>query len=293
MPQGATDLLESAVQEPAWRPARGRANARFPRVRDRLAAMSSRVKGAVAPAGLVVVVVVGVALLPTGHPVVGFDPAPSVSVSVPRPRPSPTAAGILRMRELPAGRHAVEQVAGAVPFSFMVPKKRAKWAEGWADFGDVYLSLNSARPQGAEALIYWAAFTGSDDGVRAACGQWAGPPVGRTVANLATAASRSVGTELVAGPTDVTLGGRVAKRVVLTVRDDASCAPGLLYRWRAPRLGPFWSSTDVGDTVRIWIVDVDGALLYVEGDTHQHADPAIGRQIQQIVDSIRFARRYH
>ncbi|MGZ4591590.1 MAG: hypothetical protein ACXV2I_12475 [Actinomycetes bacterium] len=291
MPEGSTDLLESAVQERAWRPARGRANARFARVRNLLASLNPRVKGAVAPAGLVVAAVVGVALLPTGRAVVGIDPAPSLSA--PPPRPSPTPAAIFRMHELPAGRHAIEQVAGAVPFSLTVPKKRPKWAEGWADFGDVYLSLNSAGPQGAEALIYWTGLTASDDGAGAACSQWWGPPVGRTAADLATAASRSVGTELVAGPTDVTLGGRAAKRVVLTVRDDASCAPGLLYRRRAPRLGPFWSSTDVGDTVRIWIVDVDGALLYVEGDTHAHVDPAIGRQIQQIVESIRFARRYH
>ncbi len=280
----APDLLES---HRAWPPDRARPIARARAVFDRIAAMNPVLKGAVALAALAAVAIVGIALLTTGRPVERIDPAPSVSS--PRPDPSQTAADTFRIHELPAGRYAIEQVAGAVPFSFTVPKKRAGWAEGWAAFGDLYISLNSVGPQAAEAVIYWTGFTASSDNVGVeACGQWWGPPVGRTVANLATAASTTTGTALVTGPSDVTVGGYPAKRLVLTVREDVDCEPGLLYTWQAPQEGPFWTSTEVGDTVRIWIVEVNGALLYIEGDTHLDADPELGLEVEQIIESIRF-----
>jgi hypothetical protein len=281
------DLLESPAQHRAWPPDRVGPLARTRTVFDRLVAMNPVVKGVVALAALAAVAVVGIPLLTTGGPVEQVDPAPSVSA--PTPDPSQTAEDAFWIRKIPAGRYAVERVAGAVPFSFTVPKKRAEWADGWTAFGDLYVSLDSVGPQAAEAVIYWTGFTASSDNVGVeACGQWWGPPVGRTAANLATAASTTTGTALVTGPSDVTVGGYPAKRLVLTVRDDLDCQPGLLYTWQAPQGGPFWDGTEVGDTVRIWIVDVNGALLYIEGDTHRGAGPELGLEVEQIVESIRF-----
>jgi hypothetical protein len=52
-----------------------------------------------------------------------------------------------------------------------------------------------------------------------------------------------------------------------------------------------------GNTIRVWIVDVDGTLLFMEsvfcglvcGEEHaRQAAPELEQEIQQIVDSIRF-----
>ena len=59
------------------------------------------------------------------------------------------------------------------------------------------------------------------------------PSTGASAAKLATAVSRAPGTKLVRGPSDVTLGGRPAKHVVLTVRKNVGCDPGFFYTWRA------------------------------------------------------------
>ena len=45
---------------------------------------------------------------------------------------------------------------------------------------------------------------------------------------------------------------------------------------------------ELGDTVTVWIVDVNGTRLFVEGVTHDNAGPELGQEVQQIVDSIRF-----
>ena len=50
----------------------------------------------------------------------------------------------------------------------------------------------------------------------------------------------------------------------------------------------FWTSTEVGDTIRVWVVNVAGPRLFIEGDTHRKATPHLGWEIQQIVESISF-----
>jgi hypothetical protein len=44
--------------------------------------------------------------------------------------------------------------------------------------------------------------------------------------------------------------------------------------------------------VRIWIVDVDGALLYIDGETHLNADRELGLEIEQTIESTQFAGRH-
>ena len=58
-------------------------------------------------------------------------------------------------------------------------------------------------------------------------------PLRALAADLATAAATAPGTELVTGPTDVTVGGHAAKHVVLTVREDLGCDPGYFFTWQA------------------------------------------------------------
>ena len=49
-----------------------------------------------------------------------------------------------------------------------------------------------------------------------------------------------------------------------------------------------WMESTVGDTIRVWFVDVDGTRLFIEAETSIRADAALEREIERIVGSIRF-----
>ena len=55
------------------------------------------------------------------------------------------------------------------------------------------------------------------------CAHVQGPPIGQSTADLAAAVAALPGTDLVSGPSDVTVGGHPAKHVVITFRDDVDC----------------------------------------------------------------------
>lgn len=86
----------------------------------------------------------------------------------------------------------------------------------------------------------------------------------------------------------MTLGGRPARHVAFAVRDDVGCDPGFFFVYRNAFGGPFWPETKPGDTIRAWIIEVGGRLLYIEGATQPDARPDLVRDVQQIVESIRF-----
>jgi hypothetical protein len=83
--------------------------------------------------------------------------------------------------------------------------------------------------------------------------------------------SKAPGTELVTGPTDVTVGGRAAKRMVLAVRENVGCHPGFFFTWQDVKEGALWPRTGVGDTMRVWIVDVEGTRLFIVAATTRQA----------------------
>jgi hypothetical protein len=162
--------------------------------------------------------------------------------------------------------------------------------------GPASINKDLIPSQPAEAIIFW---TGFPDGEYAdPCANLLAPPVPQSAADLAAAVAAAPGTELVTGPSDVTLGGHPAKHVVLTVREDLGCDPGFFYTWQAGFQGTNWTRTDVGDTIRVWIVDVDGTLLFIEAENKTRwVDPyekrksvlrQLTREIEQIVESIRF-----
>lgn len=163
---------------------------------------------------------------------------------------------------------------------------------GWERFGNVSLNKSTTGPQGAEGIIYWTSYP---DGVNT---DWCRrlPNLGRTssTAELATKLSRSPGTELVDRPSSVMLGGRRATLLVLSVRETRGCDPGYFHSWRDAMGGALWPKTTRGDTIRIWLVNVDGVRLFIAGETHKFALPhrqvgsKITTEIQQIVNSIRF-----
>ena len=192
--------------------------------------------------------------------------------------PSPERGSLDSPRPLPIGRERLTVRGTALSFS--VPTK------GWGRFGDLFIAKSSRGPQGAEAILLWTRVDKANGAE--ACGQWWGSPVG-SARDWATRASKARGTELVLGPTSVTVGGYPAQHVVVTVSNQAhACDPGFFHTWQSPIEGPFWSGIEAGDTVRIWLVHVGGTVLYVEADTRADAGARLEQEIEGIVDSISF-----
>jgi hypothetical protein len=177
-----------------------------------------------------------------------------------------------------------------VRFSFKVPG-------GWGRFGSISTDKSPGGPislnrsivgsQGAEAIIYWTSFPDGD--YADPCTRLLGRSVGSSAADLATAVSTAPGTKLVKGPSNVTVGGRRAKHVVLIVRENVGCDPGFFYTWKDVYGGALWRATAAGDTIRVWIVDVDGKRLFIAAATNEQANARLKREVTQIVESIRFA----
>ncbi len=181
------------------------------------------------------------------------------------------------------------------PFEFVYPP----WWEGPDDLKDgLYISRDTAGSQAAEGMILWTTFP---DGQHArAC--LLDPSAVSSAGELAASVATSPGTDLVSGPADVTVGGQAAKHVVVMVTPDAflegvsggrrtrtlGCGPGYFFGWEADDTGAFWQETVPGDTIGVWIVDVDGTLLFIEAETHADVGPAVEQEIEDIIDSIRF-----
>jgi len=227
---------------------------------------------AMAVAALLALAAVGVAVLPT---LVGELQAPVIGT----PTASPTAA--------PSGRTA--STVGGLPFSFAADAS-------WERKGGTSLNRSIAGLQGAEAMIFWAGYPDDDAATR--CGALLTLPDDASPSDLAAVIAAAPSTELVAGPTDVTVGGREAMHVVVRIREDRGCDPGYFFSWSPPTGGAFWRSVVAGDTIRIWIVDAADTRIVIAGLTHDRAVPwapmtevqrtLLEQQIQEIVDSVRF-----
>jgi hypothetical protein len=173
-------------------------------------------------------------------------------------------------------------IVDGVALSFEVPE--AAW--GWEQFGRISLNKSVRGPQGAEGIVYWAAFP--DGAIAHPCPSLLDPAVGPSAAHLAAAVATAPGTGLVAGPSDVEVGGRPASHVVLTVREAIGCDPGFFYAWDDIEFAALWTKASVGDTIRVWIVEVDGTRLFIAGISAQDAGAALEQEIELIVESIRF-----
>jgi hypothetical protein len=172
------------------------------------------------------------------------------------------------------------QTVDGVSFSFVIP------AQGWELFDGVFMSKSTQGPQGAEAIIYWARFP--EGALASACASVDIWPPPYSAAGLAAAVASVPGIELISGPSDVTVGGLPAKHVALVVREDTGCDPGFFFNWRAQMGGAIWDRTYLGDTINVWIVDVDGTRLFIAGATHPDALSYVAEEIEQIIESIRF-----
>ena len=266
-------LLDTTPQRRSWWPA--------PRSAD----MNTYAKLALAAIAVVAVAVVGFSLRPQGSGVGGGgststqSPSPSPS-PVATPSPSPTPVVVFP----PAGDLAVgtrhHMTLEGVPFTFTVP------TTDWTSNGQFGIDKTAGiGPQGA-SFILW---TDSPVGVFAdPCKQQEGPALGTSIDDLADAVAAIPGTDLVSGPTDVTVGGHPAKQVVIRIREDIGCASESFYLWYAPTPDFGRYATATGSTIRTWIIDVDGTPVWIDGETYKGASPSPGQEIQKIVDSIEF-----
>jgi hypothetical protein len=246
----------------------------------RFADMNSLAKFAIAAAAVVVVAVVGINLLPRSGGV-GVQP-PSAS---PSPSPTPTASPSpsTEVTFPPEGKLAVGEhsmMRNGVRLSVRLPT--ADWQSNQGFFFDKSVGTT---PEGA-SLLFWDA---NPIGVFAdPCAQTKARPAGPSAADLSSAVSTIPGTDLVSGPSDVTVDGRPAKYVVITVPEDAACQADSFYLWYAQSEEQARYISQLGATMRVWIIDVDGTIVWIDGETYKGAGPGPGQEIQQIIDSIQF-----
>jgi len=254
--------------------------------------MNSFSKFALTAAAAVLVTVVAIKLVPTA----GGPGAPGVSTSPSESGPADPSSTSADIRyyygDYTVGRHSI--TTDGVALSFTV--QATGWEPGpifetapnsgaWTS-GSLLISKSTVMSQSAEALILWTVFPGGASADP--CGHLANQPVGASASELATALSTAPGTELESGPTDATVGGFSSKHVTLTVREDLGCDPGFFYTWAYEEWGAIWPGTDVGTTINLWIVDVDGTMVFIESETSPGAGAAVGQEIQDIVGSITF-----
>jgi hypothetical protein len=205
-------------------------------------------------------------------PAVHDSPTPTFS-------PSPTPEGVGPIQRSHVGTSTLR--IDGVPLSFTIRR------HGWERFGDISINKSIVGPQGAEAMIFFTSFPIGEHADR--CARLKSLSVDSAVEDLAFAVSTAPGIEVVSGPSGVTVGGRAAQHVVLTVLKDLGCDPGYFYTWHDRRTGALWPSTHAGDTIRVWIVQVRGTIVFIEAENTTQASAELEHEIEQIVGSIEFA----
>lgn len=265
--------LDATPQRPPWWPAR------------RFADMNSFAKMAIATAAVVVIAVIGFNLLPgrdTGAGGIVASPSPSPSPTPP-PSPSTPAAVFPTPGPLAIGTHAA--IYDGVPLSFSVP------ATGWMSLEGNSIGKGEYGQPDYAGIDFW--LNAPDNVYADPCAHTPlSPPPSATAAGIAAAVAAVPGTDLVSGPSSIDVGGRPAQHVVLTIREDLGCEPHDAYLWydesSGGAIGGWRWAEGLGATYRVWIIDVDGTLVWINAYTFKGADSEPGLEIQQIIDSIQF-----
>ena len=249
--------------------------------------MSNAVRFALAAAAAAVLALIGYQLLiapNVGGPGPAASQAASPSISAaPSPAPSAAAQAFPPPGPLAIGRHSMT-LAG-VPLSIEVR------TAGWTSNGDFDIHRGDPPTPDAAGFVFWRA-SAADNVFGDPCAHTPlSPPAGSSAAELAAAVSAVPGTDLVSGPSEVTVGGYPTQHVVLTVREDVGCAPNEFYLWYDDDVlgeadGRY--ATELGSTIYVWIIDVDGTHVWIDGETYATSGPQAEQDVRQMVDSIRF-----
>ena len=267
--------LDSTPQRRSWWPAW-----RSPQMNR----LSTVAVGAVAA---VVLVVVAYQFLPTssmGPPASSPTTAPTpTAVVTPRESASPPPLVDLPAEgPLSAGTHAA--VLDGVPLSFTIP------TSGWAGTGYSVEKGEYGQPDYV-GIDFWES---APENVYAdPCAHTPlSPPPSASAADLAAAVATVPVTNLVSEPTSINVGGHLAQYLVLTIRQNIDCEPHDAWLWYDESTGGAtggWRWAEgLGATYRIWIIDVDGTLVWIDAYTFKDADAGLEQNIQDVIDSIEF-----
>jgi hypothetical protein len=241
--------------------------------------MNNFAKVLIATAAVAAVAVVGINLLPGSQSGAGgvtpsaSPSAPSVAPSAsPSPTPEPTASLVT---------HAIrpcclEDFPGlnSMTFAILAP---ASW-EAWEGFGVWPVGQGNAPPDGAYVGLYpggnlYSAPCLTDEEAGADV------PVGPTVDDLVTALVDHPSLDVTA-PVDVTLAGYSGTYLDLTVPDDISeCVRYMPMDHHIYAQGP-------GQRWHMWILDVDGVRVLVEGNDYPDTPAETLAEEQAIIESL-------
>jgi len=243
--------------------------------------MSKFLGVAVAAVAIIAAVFIGYRLI--GNSSVGPTPIETPTPTA-EPTPSPTPLALLPPQgELAIGQH--EMWLGGVHVTFDIQ------TGGWISNGDFGIGKGEEKTPTGAGFIFWS-HSAADNVYSDPCYQGLmAPAPERTAAALAEAVTQIPGTDVVTAPTDVTVGGRPAKHVVIRVRHDIGCEPGQFYLWAdLDTPGDARYATDYGFEVQTWIIEADdaGTLVWIDGETYEGAGPGPAQELQKVIDSIQF-----
>jgi hypothetical protein len=241
------------------------------------------VRIALAAAAVLVVALIGIQLF-RGTNVGGPGASPSQSAApslAPTPTASPVPALFLSSGPQSIGRHPM--VLSGATVSIEIP------SAGWTSNGEWGLSKGLQSSADAADFIFWP-LSPPDNVFSDPCSKTlASHPPGQSAAELAAAVASIPGIHLVSGPSEVRVGGYTAQHVVFTLPNDIGCAPDHFYLWAdKDNPGAERYATQLGETFSIWIIDVDGTIVWIDSETFVSSGAEAGQEVQQIVDSIHF-----
>ena len=267
-------LLDTTPQRRPWWPA------------WRIANMNIYAKLAAAAAAVLVVAVVGLMFFPRNTGVAGPGATPSIKPSaspLPTPTPAPSAAAVFPAAgSLAPGRQSFTE--NGIAFSMEVP---VGWSSSGIDCPQCatnagWISKGAETTPGAIWMPIWGVKGVASD----PCGHVAAPAAA-SAKELAAAVAGLPGVDVVTPPEDVTVGGRAARHVVIRVRNDIGCAAEQFYMWWDTP-GDFRWASAVGQTNRVWVLDLNGRRFWIEAETYKGSSQALETEIQGMIDSIQF-----
>ena len=263
--------IRSTRQRRAWWPA------------WRVPEMNNTVRLIAVAAVLVVSVLIGYQLLIAPN-VGGPGPAPSPTESpslVPASSAAPSAPAFPAAGTLAVGQHPMTLVG--VPLSMEIT------TTGWTSNGQWGIEKGDVGTAESADFLFWPDSAPDTTFADPCTDTPLDPRPEGSATGLATAVSTIPGTDLVSGPSAVTVDGSPAQHVVITVREDIGCAPNQFYLWwDVDTLEAIRYATEPGSTIYVWIIEKDGAIVWIEAETFVGSSPELASEIEQIVNSIQF-----
>ena len=257
--------------------------------------MNNTIRIGLAAAAVVVIAFIGYQLI-AGPNVAGPGPEPTTTRTM---TPSPSAAPSPGADTYPAEGALTPGTTynvsrNGVVFTFAVP------STGWRSDGSFAVSGHQGSPEETELWFYTnAPMHGGPEYMPMTpavfddpCAHTSLQTFEVSLAGQAQAFASIPGTELVSGPSEVTVDSRPGYLTAITIPADPGCEQfWLLVNAQCPsRTGcsnyPNWA----GETIREWVIEVGDQILTIRAQIRypDEASVDLEAEIQQIVDSIQF-----